>query len=213
MAYFTQSIIASVGLSTMITGVLIFMARTFIGEKIKSRIQAEYQEKLERLKLELQSAANLQLERIRTDLKISAAEREFRFQRLHERRIDILADVYGKLRVLYDSMRSYVQSLEVMGDPPKEDKFKAMHKAYYDFYNAHAQKAIFFPADTAGHLEAIDRSFVINANMFRTFVQSGRYPEEAMKRWAEIENRVESEIKTAMNDLASEFRQLISEAT
>ncbi len=62
-------ILSSAGVSAALSCALVWLARTWIGERLRSAIQAEYAAKLETLKVQLKAEADTQLESHKATLK------------------------------------------------------------------------------------------------------------------------------------------------
>ncbi|MCW0236034.1 MAG: hypothetical protein OJJ21_20725 [Ferrovibrio sp.] len=205
-----QNLLLSAAISLLTSGFVVFVLRTYISERIKAKIQAQYSERLESMKISLKAEADKELERIRSDIRIAAAEREFRFQRLHEKRANILADIYATLREVYDCLKAYVNSFEATGAPSRQERFKELRAAHQKFRTAYMGNVIFVPQETAAKLEDINQSLVTAGNMFALMVDSPNAI-APMKVWGEVESKVDGEIKQALKELEAAFRRLVGE--
>ncbi len=66
---FAVVMLSSAGVSVVLTPALVWLLHTWIGERVRGAIQAEYAEKLESLRAQLQADAALKLETYRATLK------------------------------------------------------------------------------------------------------------------------------------------------
>jgi LPS O-antigen subunit length determinant protein (WzzB/FepE family) len=87
-------------------------------------IKAEYDNQLEILKAKLKSESDVEVERLRSQLSIAAAERQFRFSKLHEKRADAIAEVYALLKPFVSALADYVKVVESADGPSREDRNK-----------------------------------------------------------------------------------------
>jgi len=87
-------IFATAGITgTVAASAILWLSKNWISEKIKGRIKVEYDSQLEILKAKLKSESDVEVERLKSQLSIAAAERQFRFSKLHEKRADAIAEV------------------------------------------------------------------------------------------------------------------------
>lgn len=90
--------------------------------KIEAALKAEY--------------AN-EFEKLRSELAVAAAERNIRFSKLHERRAEVVDEMYGLLRNLHYRLNDYVRVFEPTGYKSKEERRKDVEEAsklFFDFY-------------------------------------------------------------------------------
>jgi hypothetical protein len=151
------------------------------------------------------------LEKLRSQLNITATEHEVRFSRLHEKRAEVIAETYSLLKELYIRLGDYVKIFEPAGDAPREQRREAARTAFQNFRAYYVNKIIFFPKVTANKLEQIDLQLVKAFNEFFLIVDRGKEFDSSTNKWMEIFERVQGEIKTAMNELEDEFRRLLGD--
>lgn len=118
MTEYTASVVSSVTASVIaaggVTTFIIFLCKTYLGERIKSSIQHEYSQRLEfvktQLKLEsdaslealksqLKSEADRELESLKAGLSRANAEHYARFTQLEARRANAINDVYAAIQL------------------------------------------------------------------------------------------------------------------
>ena len=85
----------------MLVGAGIWLARSWLSERLKNSIRAEYDQKLETHKAQLKSQSDIAIERLRADLSIATAEHNIQFARLHEKRAEVIAETYARLTELH----------------------------------------------------------------------------------------------------------------
>jgi hypothetical protein len=96
---------------------------------------------LEAYKIGLKAAADRELEGLRADLQRVASERQIVFGRLHERRADVIADVYAKLEDLHAALRQWNMLKDVGGTGTAAFKERA-EKALRELDRAYYPRAI-----------------------------------------------------------------------
>lgn len=93
---FVTTILASASVSAALSAALVWLAKTWIGERIKDAIKHEYDQKLESHKASLKSAHDRELERLKSQLGELSAERNARRDYEYEARKK-LYEVYEPL--------------------------------------------------------------------------------------------------------------------
>jgi len=110
MASFWSQFFASVGGTAVVVAIITFLGRTLIGQimsfnledyksaltKERELLTSQRQTLLEEFKSDLQR----ELEQFKDQLQVAAKENEIRFSRLHEKRAEILAELFGQLSAL-----------------------------------------------------------------------------------------------------------------
>jgi hypothetical protein len=145
---------------------------------------------------------------LRSQLSIAATEHQVRFTHLHEKRAEVIAEIYSRLLQLFQKLGDYVKIYEMAGDQPKEKRRELTLKAIKAFRDYFEPKIIFVPAKTAGKLQSIDSQLVSAFNEFVIKVERGQ---DDGDHWLAIFARVGGEIRTAMGELEGEFRRMLGE--
>lgn len=130
---------------------------------------------------------------------------------MHEKRAEVIAEAYSRLKNLYSSLADYVKVFEPAGGPSREQRREAASEAHRDYRNYYGTNVIFFPKAVAEKLEAIDFEVVKALNEFFYLVDMDRNNNNVDK-WNEIFERVNTDIKSALSDLEEEFRRLLGDA-
>src|SRR5680860_642754 len=80
------SVFSSLLTSGALTATLLWLTKTWIGERVKNDIKHQYDQKLETHKAELKAEQDVAIEQLKADLRIAAFEHETRFAQLHAKR-------------------------------------------------------------------------------------------------------------------------------
>ena len=150
--------------SGALSGVLVFLLRDWISERIKASIQHEYEQKLETHKAQLKSQSETELVRLKAQLEIAAAERNVQYSRVFEKTADIIAETYGKLLALKDAADDYTQLMEPSGGS-RQKLAEAYRQKAQDFLQYYLPKKIYLPKGTA------DRIRVFHNTLHRATMQ------------------------------------------
>lgn len=209
---FISNVIASTFFSSLLVGAGIWIARSWLSERLKNSIRAEYDQKLETHKAQLKSQSDASLERLRADLSIATVEHNIQFTRLHEKRAEVIAETYARLTELHVALGDYVKIFEPVGDKPKDERRQAVSKAHEAFITYYRTKKIFIPEASVTQIDSINQesisafySFLYEVEMVQA--QGGH----DAKRWLEILNKVKDEMPTALKELERDFRMLLGD--
>lgn len=146
------SVVSSAVVSSLLFGALFFLTKTLIGERIRRSIEHEYAQKMEAYKAKLTAENAIELERTRSALTIATTEHQIRFSKLHEKRAEVVAETYARLRRYRTAVRNY--SCRPVGDtdPPLEQQREAVDSAKKDFWDYFAPNEIYFSKDEAAEI-------------------------------------------------------------
>jgi hypothetical protein len=195
--------------SATVSGLLIWLMREWISERLKNAIKHEYDQKLETHKAQLKAQSDVEIEKLRSQLTITATEHEVRFSSLHEKRAKIIAETYALLKLLFVLLRDYEMRFQAVVDDPSRERRESVTAAYRKFHDYYITKVIFFPKDTAKKLDDIDSQLLINYNKFMGTVEMSKGSD--INSWIQNVKEVEEEIKTALNELEDEFRRILGD--
>ncbi len=194
------------------TGLVNFIFRTWISERIKNAIKNEYDQKLETHKAILKSQSDVEIERLKSQLALVGIEHQIRFSKLHEMRATVVADTYEKLRDLHHRLSEYVQIFEPAGGKPKDQRRQIAYESHEAFRSYLQTKLIFFPKSTADKLEKINQDLVRAFNNFTFGVEMApQMGGNSAEKWMEVFEAVKGEIKVALDEIEAEFRELLGE--
>jgi hypothetical protein len=208
-------------------GVLI--AKTYLTQKIKSAIKAEYDEKLanlnaqlkirndaaiEVLKAQLKSESDISIEKLKSELSVAAAQRTLQFSQLHSQRAEVIAEVYHDLRDAIDCMVDYTKLFEPVGGTPRKERAKAAVEAVNKFIRIFRTKEIYIPQAAAEKLRMIADELKLAFFNFTYDVEPDQMREfehgpKVSEKWKEIQQRAENLSGPALEELENEFRGLL----
>lgn len=178
-----------------VAAIVLWLTRLWLSERIKAAIKNEYDEKLETHKAQL---------------KAQSLEHEIRFSRLHEMRVERIAETYSCLKEMYTRLSDYTKPFEPAGGSTQQERFERLVRSYRSFVEAYAKNLIFFPNRTANKLEDIDRQCSQAGTEFRDHVEL-QDSENRTRIWAKIHKTVSTEIDATLKELEAEFRRLLGE--
>ena len=110
------TILASVTASSIASGVIVWLSKTWISERVKNSIKHEYDLKLESYKATIEIEKSATIENIKSNLKDSTFKREIRFSMLHEKRSEVIAELHAHLQDTIMLLRHYYDDGCLNGD-------------------------------------------------------------------------------------------------
>jgi hypothetical protein len=203
-------IFATAGLTgAVVATAIVWMSKNWISEKIKGGIKAEYDNQLEILKAKLKSESDVEVERLRSQLSIAAAERQFRFSKLHEKRADAIAEVYALLKPFVSALADYVNILEAEGGPSREDRNKKVRETGNAFLLYYSAKKIFIPVSVAKRIDEILKVLREAHGQFAYLVDFPKNPD--IQKWVDIFEKINGLSDKALFELENDFRRLLGD--
>lgn len=194
------------------SGAITWLARTWISERLKASIKAEYDQQLESHKAKLKAEADVELEKLRSRLALEAKEHDVVFSKLHEKRGEVIADLYAKLKRVQRDLAEFTKMLEPNGAPSKEERFNTLVESERAFFASLDPNLIFLPEEIATALIKLHSLIVVSGKEFKRFALNDIKMEHTDK-WIEIDNRSRTIIPTALANLEKEFRSLLGYKT
>jgi len=187
-------------------------------KKFEVDLQNAATSELESLKYELKSKGDASIEQLKSRLQQAALEHQVRFSKLHEKRAQVIDDVY---QLLVDLQTGYAQFLLVdryEHDPEKllEGRNK-INKSMVDAAIVIEKHRIYLPKDVCASLKAFVENMMRNASDVGIYANIGNYAttETVKERQAVFEAAYEAlqrDFPIARAALETEFRSLLDPA-
>jgi hypothetical protein len=98
------------------------------------------------------------IEKFKGDLQVAAIEHQIRFSKLHEKRAQVLADLYKLLVVATWETESFASPMEFSGEPDKGQKFRQALEAITAYFRFFDQHRIYLPEELCTSLQALHTS-------------------------------------------------------
>jgi hypothetical protein len=178
MENFLKQMIIDTLVSVAFSGLVVFGLRTWIGERLKASIKANYDEKLEQIKnnlkisadkeieqlksnfsimlethkISIKATADIQIERTKSSLQIAAAEHSYRFTKLHEQRAEVIAKSYSMFLLLLNSAADYAKERGGINAQHFKDNLASTMGAFKHYFRPNR---IYLPRSLADKVEQI----------------------------------------------------------
>lgn len=180
----------------------------------KSIISHFLSKDVENYKLALKATTDLRIEEFRSSLRMRAYEHEVRFSRLHERRAEIVAELYSKLADAVNATADFVSIIEWLGAPSKEHKYRIAMEKIVEFFSYFDSKRIFLSAELCLQIENFVDKIRDPAIEFSEYMNDTRQDPELGKEkrvvWSKVWKSVTREdVPQARKALETEFRNIL----
>jgi len=216
------------------TGFIVWISKAWISERLKNSIKNEYDQKLEthkaqlkaqvdteteRLKAQLKSQSDTETERLKSDLHIMASEHQVRFSGLHNRRAEVIAEVYEQLVQAYWDGASFASPAEFSGEPTKQEKYRTAMQSLGDFYRNFEKKRIYIPEEVCLLIDPLVEEMRMKIIMYGTYLDYegpgmlDHTMREKHRVWMESWAYFNKEVPIARRALEQELRSLLGDST
>src|SRR5439155_4390755 len=208
------SILSAATVSTLLTGALLWLTKSWISERLKNAIKHEYDEKLESHKAQLKAESDTTLERLKSQLQVAAAERQVRYSRVFERTAETAATTYQKLLAFHDAVGRYTSAFEWADTPPKEERRKIVGERYQEFLDYFRPRRLYLPKETSRRLNDLHNKLHSAAVDFMFNVEQGgderrRRKDPDRDTWIEVDKFMREEVPKLLELLEDHFRELL----
>jgi hypothetical protein len=214
--------LSSASASMVLSSALVWLLRTWIGERVRGAIQDEYAQKLETLKAQLQADANLkletykaalkgqgdvELEKLRASLSVEAAARNAQYGGLIERRFNAVASAHGLLLRFHQAVQQMVQPDLFARGPSNDERSETVYQASVAFEKAYPDQKIFLPKLLSDQIDHIRQSLVSNANVYQMLIA----PKQDYEHHLKVYVKVNDDLPKTIAALEAELRALMGD--
>lgn len=215
MSDFFLQLLSSAAVSAFLSGFVIWLTKSWISERIKNSIKNEYDEKLETHKAQLKAQADVESERLRLQLSIAATEHQVKFSRLHDKRAEVIAELYGLLVQAHWDAGSFISPVEFGGEPTKKEKYVTAMNAIADFFRFFEKNKIYLPIELCDLLEKFVQTMrqkVIGFGVYVNIDEDALAPQTYKKKheaWMASWEYFDKEVPVARAALEQELRNIL----
>ncbi|TFW72986.1 hypothetical protein C3Y98_01105 [Methylotenera oryzisoli] len=215
MSDFFLQLLSSAAVSAFLSGFVIWLTKSWISERIKNSIKNEYDEKLETHKAQLKAQADVESERLRSQLSIAATEHQVKFSRLHDKRAEVIAELYGLLVQAHWDAGSFISPVEFGGEPTKKEKYVTAMNAIADFFRFFEKNKIYLPIELCDLLEKFVQTMrqkVIGFGVYVNIDEDALAPQTYKKKheaWMASWEYFDKEVPVARAALEQELRNIL----
>jgi hypothetical protein len=215
---YIETIIAAITTSGMLSGILIWLTKGWISERLKASIAHEYAQKHETYKSELKASHNIAIEHLRTDLTITANTHSIQYKLLQEKRGEVIAEIYLLLSEVESQARLLANPLIEPEEPPKAETYRKTANHIYKLFETYNKYRIYLTEDTCVKLDEfiqqsrLPLSFFKVVNQFNSQDPSGEntvLQSELKDKFMKVWDEVETKVPNARKAVEIEFRKTL----
>jgi hypothetical protein len=205
MEDFWSSFITLIGSGTIVLAGIAWLIKSMINNFLSKNIEA--------YKLNLKSNSEITIEELKNELRRKSFENEIMFERLHQKRANIIADLYSKLVISVQSVESFLAPFEYSGAPTKNEKYKKTVNDLINFINFFERNRIYFSENLCILIDDFihktkDPTFEF-ASYLNLAEADAEDRKEKLKVWSKTWKSVDSIIKPAKEIIEKEFRSIL----
>ncbi len=156
-----------------------------------------------------------ELAKFQSSLDEKLDEQRIRFSSLHQKRADILGELYGRLKEYEIAVRVFLDPMEVAGGPTKEELLDDVNKAINTFQGYFRRHRIYLPTALCQQVDSAYDEMRGIAGRFALFLggkrteQSAPYEKGKIEAWSEGWDKMTEQIPKALVEVEQEFRRLV----
>lgn len=195
---------------TSIGGSAILFA--IVGWLVKSIISQLLEKDFEHFKLNLQANAQMELEKFKAELKRSSYEHQITFGKLHEKRAEIIADLYAKIIDLQDSVEVYARNLLGVTSEKNKENLKVIWMAADSFKECYNKNKIFLSEGMCELIEDLNNnlsSTVSELSMHLEMEEMTAETDPLYRAWEKAEQEIADKVSIIRRDIENDFRKLL----
>ena len=190
------------------------VTKNWISERLKNAIKHEYDEKLETHKAQLKSQADVSIERLKSQLQVTAAERNVRYSKIFERTAETVAETYKRLLAFHDAVASYTSPMEWQGEPTKAEKRKIAGGRYKEFLDYYRPNCLYLPKETERRIDEFYPKLHSMAVEFMWGIEEGRDRVDRKTNpdkdtWIKAMDFMNKEVPPLLNLLKDDLRKIL----
>lgn len=211
-----RELVGTVLVSVVSSGVGVWLFREWISTLLKESIGHKYEAKRIQFEADLKREFDAGLERLRSELSIEAARRTVEHTRIHERRLEIISELGGKLFNLRRAFVEYTAPMRGGDQPDLKTSRQSLGKVIEEFDAALQPRRCFIPSATLERLEAFGEEvrdiavqFQSNVESFEQKTADPEQKQQKWKTWGAARTFVVDRSKALLTDLHQDFQRIL----
>jgi hypothetical protein len=187
------------------SALIVYLAKTISGHLLTRDV--------ERFRAELKASHDTAIEHLRADLRIQAFEQETTFSRLHDKRVQVIEELYKRIAVVNLAMNRLMSDVQVKGGPSLEEQAQKAADAADDFLEYYLHHQIYFDQTLCDKLQAFNEKMHgawVAFNMSKCMVDSGTQRHET---WQAAWKAISEDLPKIRREIESSFRSILGQKT
>ena len=180
---------------------------------IKTLLNHGLAQDAEIFRTQLRADADKEIERLKNSLQMVAVEHQVRFSKLHEKRADVIADLYKRLVDALWQGQMFVRSSEANPSPAQLGEYLKTEREVSDLFRFIEQHRIYLPDSVCTLLDkfvAQVRQHVVAAGVFGSVKNWNEQTlQQSHDAFTKAYEEFENDIPAARKALEIEFRKML----
>jgi len=205
-----QTIIMAIGGNVVLLAVLGWLSKSLISQMLSKDIAG--------FKSSLKSESDAISQKLKHDFQITALEHQVKFSKLHEKRADVIAELYSLLVQSYWDASSFASPMEWNGEVNKQEKYSMAMNSVADFYRYFDKHRIYIPENLCIKIDNFVQEMRKKVIGFGVYVKydDSQLPtnqlESKHKAWMDAWDYIERKVPETKSELENHLRILLGEA-
>ncbi len=178
------------------------------GWLIRTIIQHFLARDIEQYKFDIRKQGEVELEKLRAALKIEAVTHEITFSKLHNRRAEIIEELFKKLVAFDDSASSLMVEFDMDDSEELREKADKFIDIYHDFQKYAEQNQIYFSEELCKLIAAL-HSEVFDQSIRVTYQTTPHSLDDLKKVFSKEKPSIQSRTEQIKLKIKEEFRELL----
>lgn len=204
-----EDLLEILGTATILVGAVAWVVRSLAAHVLSRDVES--------FKERLRAESEAELERLRHSLRMIAAEHEKRAEILHQRRAEVIAELYSRLKRFVNAAGSFASYAEWKGEPSKEEKAAILGDKAAQFHEYYSENRIFFSENVCQKVDAVWEKVHSVSVRYRVRLAyakdgDGRADSRVDEAWDEAWSAMKDEVPALVRAVEDEFRALLGVA-
>lgn len=206
-----QTILLALGGNAALLAVLGVLGKSFL-DKLIVRDTKQFES-------DLKAKSDATIEHLKNELQLRTIEHQVRFSRLHEKRAEVIAELYGYLVEALWEAESFLSPMDWAGEPTKKEKHAQAINKMVELYRYFDKHRIYLPPEVCDSLHLLITNVRSQVNKFGVWVRlddrdlSGESYTKKSEAWDSGWDAIKNEVPVARESLENEFRSLLGATT
>jgi hypothetical protein len=168
---------------------------------------------IEKFKLELQIESQRELMNLKASIELKAFEHQVRFSRLHERRAEVVGQLFSKIVALTKSASDFVRGFQSADDLKTRDRLYRLWETVDDFTVHFEKHSIYFERGVCERIIDFRGKLSSACSVLASFVQEKEAIEmpydHLVEEWDKALGMIEQEVPVIKSALEESFREIL----
>jgi hypothetical protein len=213
-----MTIAQNVGTFGVGTGILAILVKSLVVNSLNRDLEA-YKSKLNTDLEAHKSTMAKDVEAFKSNLQLATIEHQVRFSKLHDKRAQVIQDLYGKLVALDTVIHSLLKRLQKVGEATLEEKVREYGRLHNELNEFFLPNRIFFSSETCrviDNLLFLSRDTYFDITTYPVDPESPEYKyglpdllNERHEYWEKARKVFDTDIKNLKEQLETQFRAML----